>query len=378
MKAWKAFFAGDIVIQKPVISDFLCDDLIEIIKAHNIVSCNFEAPLLAKNSYPIPKAGPNIFQCEQAAKIVVISGFNLISLANNHIADYGKDNIKFTIDSFVGVTVVGAGMTYAECYGEKIIEIEGIKVGFLSFAEWGFGSTEDKGPGFAWINHPSVNNIILRLKDTVDVLILQVHAGAEEVDIPLPEWRVRYRELIDLGADIIIGHHPHVPQGWERYKKGYIFYSLGNFYFDIDNTDIQWNRGYAVSLSFIGSSVESYEVIPIEKTVDGVTICRDKEYKNHLEYLCKMLSDSNNYMELANQQALLLWNERYKYYYLDALNGISNDSTIRKIAKVLIKRIIKRGKINNLLLLHNIKIETHRYAVERALSLLEGKRGEEL
>jgi poly-gamma-glutamate synthesis protein (capsule biosynthesis protein) len=112
---------------------------------------------------------------------------------------------------------VGAGQNFRKAYMLKTIEIKGFKVGFLAFCESEFGAYTNKESqkyGYAWINHDLVDEIIKRNRSKVDILILSSHAGVEEMPLPLPEWRSRYKELCDLGVDIIIGHHPHVPQGW--------------------------------------------------------------------------------------------------------------------------------------------------------------------
>jgi len=98
----------------------------------------------------------------------------------------------------------------------------------------GFGvinPENENSSGFAWINHPKSNKIVGESKKKVDFLIIQIHAGEEDLHLPQPEWRKRYKEIINLGADLIIGHHPHIPQPVEFYKGKMIVYSLGNFYF---------------------------------------------------------------------------------------------------------------------------------------------------
>lgn len=77
---------------------------------------------------------------------------------------------------------------------------------------------DESRSGYVWINHPLVNKRVIDIKSKVDILIMIVHAGAEDVPLPLPEWRSRYKKLCDLGADVIIRHHPHVPQGGKSIK----------------------------------------------------------------------------------------------------------------------------------------------------------------
>jgi poly-gamma-glutamate synthesis protein (capsule biosynthesis protein) len=369
---WKAIFVGDIVIQNKISHALVTPSLRSLIESHEIVACNFEAPIIGSSSSPIAKAGPHLYQHPDSAKIVKEAGFNIISLANNHINDYGTDAIQTTIQAFEEIVTLGAGSTFDEAYAWKKIEVKGIKTGFLSFAEWGFGVAENctsQQGGFAWLQHGSVNKRVVEARSLVDVLLIQVHAGAEEVELPLPEWRARYRELIDLGADAVIGHHPHVPQGWEAYAHGLIFYSLGNFYFDMDSTDPLWNKGYAVSLHYKGRNRVGFQIIPTLKTPLGVTVNEEKEYETYLTYLCERLSD-DKYASGIDAQALYLWSGRYRNYYSLALSGISNEVSVIQASKAMAKRLLQRNGINELLLQHNLMIETHRFAVNHALGLL--------
>lgn len=127
------------------------------------------------------------------------------SLADNHIYDYGNSDLKATIGDFkkYNIKYLGASLNFENAYKPEIIKIKDTKVGFLAFCEAEFGSlTEDENrSGYAWINHPSVNKRVIDIKSKVDILIMMVHAGAEDAPLPLPEWRNRYKELCDLGAD---------------------------------------------------------------------------------------------------------------------------------------------------------------------------------
>jgi len=363
---WKAIFFGDIVIKKPS-KKFLSDELISKIRNHNIASCNFEAPIYVKDAKPIIKIGPNIFQPVEAAQLVINAGFNLIDLANNHIYDYGLKSLKVTLDTFKDLIVIGAGINFESAYKIKVCHIDGCQIGFLGLAEYGFGAIKnDKDSGYAWINHSKIREIIEEAKKIIDVLIVQIHAGVEMLELPLPEWRQRYKELIDWGVDAIIGHHPHVPQGWEIYKGKPIFYSLGNFYFDKDfdkekNFDL-WNKGYGVSLIFEKKEYQNFEIIPIERKEGGAFISNNLEYKIYLDNLCNILKQ-DNYEDLINKKILNLWNERYKNYYNNQLRKSG-------FLKRFINYILNKPNYTLLWDVHNNKIESHFWSISRALKLL--------
>ena len=355
----------------------ISDELSEIITSSNISICNFEAPVKSKGT-PIPKVGPHVHQLKSAIGTIKNCGFDMLSLANNHIYDYGETGLKDTIDEITknNLDYIGAGLTFDEAYSLMLKEIENTKIGFLAFCEAEFGALiEDEGRGgYAWINHPSVNNIVRDSKQKVDILILIVHAGVEEVPLPLPEWRARYRELCDLGADVVIGHHPHVPQGWEKYNKSIIFYSLGNFYFDWGGFKTKEDTSYSVLLKIDDNRNIDYEIVTHKKVNNCVKIINDTNFSAYLDELNTIFK--NNYLDITNQQSIYLYKTRYECYYKTYAMAISNN--IRLISKIycIIKQLFisnKDIKSRELLLLHNVRIESHRFATQRALSLLTEK-----
>jgi poly-gamma-glutamate synthesis protein (capsule biosynthesis protein) len=371
--AIKLLFTGDVFIRNEP-GNMLSGKLQELFSGHDIKSCNFEAPVESGGLKQIPKAGSYLLQPEHALKALKNAGFNFFSLANNHIYDYGDEGLKNTINNLEDAPFAGAGMDFNTAYQLKKITLQDTAIGFLSFCESEFGALTSNDPargGYAWVNHHSVNERISTAKNECDVLILQVHAGVEEIEIPLPEWRQRYHELINLGADIVIGHHPHVPQGWEKYNDKFIFYSLGNFYFDMESGHKYWNDSFIVSVEVTGKKISSVNPLPVKRTGNIVEINEDKAFLQYADYLCGLLN-SPEYIKLSDDIAVDLWNTRYKKYYTSAMNGLSGSDSILKIIKVLGRKIFpgKSQKKNMLLLLHNIRIESHRWAVQRALSVL--------
>ena len=373
--AIEIFVCGDIVIGSNY-NHIISDKLKKIIASSDISICNFEAPIRSNGS-PIPKVGPHLYQSKSAIKTIKTYGFDILSLANNHIFDYGEIGLKDTLSEITknDLEYIGAGLSFDEAYTLKIKEIDNTKIGFLSFCEAEFGALlEDEGRGgYAWVNHPSVNNIIRKSKQKVDVLILIAHAGAEEVPLPLPEWRTRYRELCNFGVDVIIGNHPHVPQGWEKYNKSLIFYSLGNFYFDWRKFKTNEDTSYSVILKVNDEKID-YEIITHKKINNCLEIIDDKSFNDYLNELNVIFK--TNYLDIANQQSIYLYKTRYECYYKDYAMAIcKNTRMISRIYRIITQLFISTKNIKNreLLLLHNVRIESHRFATQRALSLLTEK-----
>ena len=357
-------FFGDFVCQNPEIVSS-SDRLKKWMKA-DIVACNFEAPVKS-DSKPSYKSGPNLCQSEQSPKLLKEMGFNLYQLANNHIMDYGGEGLNKTIEAFRQSYVIGAGKG-SKVYEPLIIEQTGIKIGFLSLVQHEFGVIEDitkDSVGAAWINHSCVTSKIQFAREKCDILIILPHAGFENIDAPLLEWRDKYKALVDLGADIVIASHPHVPQGWEEYKGKRIYYSLGNFCFDkkIGNNPY-WTKSLSVKVS-VNSDLELsflHENIVFNEGL--LDLDYSDETKQHNNYLQSLLSSKSEYDLYIDNQLNIFW-ESYKLYILRGLGAISFDASINTFLHSAYG-VLKGADIP--MLINNFQCETHSWAIQRILN----------
>lgn len=356
-------FFGDFVCKDP--SQLSIDEgLSQLIYESDIAALNFEAPVKCFGK-PIPKSGPSIYQSEDSPAYLEGLGINVVQLANNHIMDYGEEGVEQTIQAFKKAHVIGAGKK-EKAYSAAITEVKGMKIGFLSLVQKEFGALDDFSAedivGTAWINHHRVDQIIRETREQCDVLVVLPHAGIENVDIPIPEWRLRYKQFIDLGADAVVASHPHVPQGWEVYKDKLIFYSLGNFYFFKPGFEhaSKVNEGLAVSLCIHKNKEISAQVFHTQFSDTGIRQYTDIERDNHL---CSFLLDDNKYQECLNEVMDKLWDD-YQLYILRGLGGMSlktSRNTFIHSAYGMLKGM------DVPMLLNNFQCESHRWAIERIL-----------
>ncbi len=174
----------------------------------------------------------------KAMEGLISAGFNVLSLANNHALDYGKAALEDCLTRLKnsGISYVGAGFNEKEAFSLVVKEINSTKIGFLAYTDLGPEIWKAKeNSGIAWIKFSDFEKIrkeIKEAKENVDVLIVSLHSGEEYVQ-ELTQFQVEFSKMaIESGADLIVGHHPHVVQLNDKYEQGYIFYSLGNFIFD--------------------------------------------------------------------------------------------------------------------------------------------------
>jgi poly-gamma-glutamate synthesis protein (capsule biosynthesis protein) len=361
------FFAGDFVYKGNKKVEII-SPLKDMINGDSVVfSVNFEAPVEGSGK-PIHKAGPVICQSKESVDILSSIGVNILNLANNHIYDYGIEGLIKTLDILSPFTCTGAGNTVDDAFKMKTIQLHNTKIGFLSFAENGYGAicNPETRHGYAWINHDAVNNLVADSRKKVDILIIQVHAGVEEIEIPLPEWRQRYRELVDLGASAIIGHHPHVPQGYEIYKDAPIFYSLGNFYVDLDSCDPMSNKGIIAKLTVNHDLKINAEAMPIERCGNSIFLSEDADFINYIKTLNNKLNEPQ-YSSLIEEIVTKLWQERYKPYILRSFNGLERFNPFRILN--IIRKLLSKRKTDEELFHHLLFIESHYYVIRRALNI---------
>ena len=168
------------------------------------------------------------------ARCLVEGSIDIVNLANNHLMDYYEKGALDTFNALdkQGVLYCGAGRNIDDAKELRVIRKEGVDVGFLGYAKVGRGyPAKGNSAGTNPFNRNSTFSEIKEAKDYCDVLVVSCHWGIERDSFPTREDVNDGRKMVDSGADVIFGHHPHVIQGIEEYNKGLVCYSLGNFVF---------------------------------------------------------------------------------------------------------------------------------------------------
>lgn len=352
---------------------------------------NLEAPIINKRSSPKSKAGPSLHSRDLILPKVSSDTNIVANLANNHIMDYGVEGLKSTIKECEkkNILTVGAGENLIESRSPQIIEIENNKIGIIGCCEKQFGASTNWKAGVS-VFGPWVYYTIKELKKRVDTVIVSIHGASEMSSWPSPEWQDLLRGFIDAGASIIHGHHSHVPQGFEEYNGGLIFYGLGNFVVDPniwkDTPNTMWSMIPRIDLL---TENQKYQVkTAVIEQKGNSTIIRESllsEYNDHCQYL-KICNDS-----LKDKRKLMaLWQEvsirQYYLYYAQYLNfpekyHIQKRDKLKRRVRLIFNSLdeILYGKrnistIEELLLWYNLfACESHSNAIATSLGVLSGE-----
>jgi len=164
-------------------------------------------------------------------------GLDLLSVANNHALDYGPAGLNETLDTLqaLGIAAVGAGRSQEDAQRPALFTVNGVRVAVLGYAaaRWDGSVDVPATDRLAWARPATVQAGVGAVRDQVDIVVVLLHAGTEYAAEPSPDQVAVAHAAIDAGADLVVGHHPHVTQTVERYGGGLVVYSLGDALFDI-------------------------------------------------------------------------------------------------------------------------------------------------
>lgn len=253
-----------------------------LMRESDIIFGNLESPLTNKG-FPLNKK--YIFRAKpEHVKALSFGGFNLLSLANNHTLDYGRKGLMQTMEvlSKNGIAFMGAGSNYNMARKETVVYKKGMRVAFLAinfFPNEQLAFIRNK-PTVAYFDFDGLNESISQARKNADFVVLSFHWGVEFSSLPTSEQRKIAKFSIDNGADMIIGHHPHVFQGIETYKNKVIAYSLGNFLFD---QNVKWAKeSIMLQCKFSKNKISDFKILPVIIENSQPKIVRGIKAKNIL------------------------------------------------------------------------------------------------
>lgn len=266
-------FGGDVMLSRVVGQKMVkynnynwpFEKVSDIFSRADIASINLESPFTKDDNHLVLTGSFSFDADPKSISGLNLAGIDVVTLANNHFGNQGQQGMADTFDllSENKIEYIGAGKNLSEAHEGKIIEANGIKFGFLGYAypDDLYVASENKS-GLANMDTLLAKKDVAEFKKQVDVLIVEMHAGIEYVNTPNKQQKDFAHGVIDAGADLVIGHHPHWVQITEVYKGKPILYSLGNLIFDQ-----MWSRetqqGGIAQVVYKNKSLDSIKIIPI-------------------------------------------------------------------------------------------------------------------
>ena len=343
----KILVTGDLVVCQEYETSNIDNSIVSLFNQSDLNIINLEAPVTESLS-KILKTGPNL-KANRERTLDVLNKLNIrtVTLANNHVLDYGEKGVQDTLNFCLGnnIKTVGAGMDLSEANETLFIDSSEGNIAIVNFAENEWTSATDSAAGFNPMN--IIDNVaqIKKAKQKADYILVIIHGGHEYYNLPSPRMQKQYRFYAEQGADIIIGHHTHCISGNEIWKGVPIYYSLGNFLFTKDSVYKDWYNGLVLEIEIKnGNFTCLLHPVKQEKESFKLSIVEREEKKmtfDRIQYFNKVIQDP---LKLKNE-----WDkyvaEMYKTYlgYCSPLIFIKNRYINAILNRLGVSFINKKG-----------------------------------
>lgn len=255
-------FGGDIMLSRTVNAkmekyqdySWPFSKIANLFQEADLAIANLESPFLKEANYQVLTGSFSFKANPESVSGLVVSGFDVLSLANNHILNQGKKGIEDTRSILEENEIEYSGL---KDHNLVIKESKNIKFAFLTYTY-----NDDSQLVASMSNLDNLEQDIAQAKQNADVVIVMMHAGTEYVREPNKQQTNFAHAAIDYGADLVVGHHPHWPQVIEEYQGKKIIYSLGNLVFD-QMWSQETSAGLIAKIFFQGTQITRIEYIPI-------------------------------------------------------------------------------------------------------------------
>jgi len=319
----------DIILEDP---EAVYGDLLPELRDGDMRIVNLECPLVDEGS-PVSKSGAVLKGISDHISGLSRIPFEVATLANNHVFDYGIEAFDKTRQLLHqnNIKTVGAGMSLKEAAAPLMVSTNGLTIAIINFSEGEDLTAAGENPGvFGW-EVDAVVSQVQDLKRRVNATIVICHGGVEYIPYPPPYLAAAFQRIADAGADLIIGHHPHVPQGVQIRNKVPICYSLGNFVF-FQPTDLQFRKiGYFVKAGIAENGVSHIRIVPYEFLPTRLQLLKNEMYQWVMQKLKTISEPLNDFPQIIEA-----WNGFIKYYGIEGFQSeIANimDQLTREPAK---------------------------------------------
>ena len=275
-------------------------------------------------------------------------GINLVSIANNHILQHGREAFEGTLRTLEKYKIDYVGIDESNTTNTAEYNVGGEKIVVVSYSFHQESYYEGK-PLYSYRNKEQQSLFIEEIgrirRQSEGVLVCSIHWGAEFVTQPSPEQIKFARQIVDAGVNIILGHHPHVVQGVELYNGSLICYSLGNFLFDL--WDEETKKTVIAKIEIDSDRKISYELIPVYIKNDFKLVeMKGTERVNYLQEISKRSKDidvsskfdQSTYQEMAQSAEISFRYSSYRYF-LKNIHRYSPTMLMQTIYRTLLRKM---------------------------------------
>ena len=273
---------SDTILANP---EAIYGDLLPMLQDCHLRMVNLECPLVDDGT-PVHKSGAVLKGVSGHISGLTAVPFEVATLGNNHVFDYGIDAFVHTRDLLHqhGIQSTGAGMSLAEAEKPLKVTANGVNIGIISFSEGeDLSAASDGVPGVLGWEVDRVIEQVKEIRPHVHVIVVICHGGVEYIPFPPPYLSDALQRIANAGTDLVIGHHPHVPQGIQIHNNVPICYSLGNFVF-FQPTDLLYRKiGYLVKAGLTTDGVSTIRIVPYEIGSNGLMLLKDDKLRRALK-----------------------------------------------------------------------------------------------
>ena len=326
---------------------------------------NLESPFNEeKNKKKILKKGTHIKNHLSSVNVLKHLNIHLLTLANNHIKDYGNAGIENTLEYSKenNLDTIGAGLNIKDARKIYYKKLKSLTIGIINATENEWSIADNESAGANPIDIINISEDIKRAKELADLVIVILHGGHERYSLPSPRIVKTYRFLVDQGANAVVAHHPHCYSGYEIYKNSPIFYSLGNFMFPKNNAVETWYTGFVLELLVDKSLNIQFKLHPYKQCKSSINI----EMMNDVDRL-NFFENIKNFNEIIDTPEKL---EKYWDNYIDSIKSYNlNIFSLKNIfPNRLIRSLIRKIGMDDIFLpeyhlktvLNYLRCESHR------------------
>jgi poly-gamma-glutamate capsule biosynthesis protein CapA/YwtB (metallophosphatase superfamily) len=355
---------GDFCITPSYVSkNLFTDEFVNFFINSDLNIVNLECPIIREGEVKLTIIGPHLSTTEEVCNQLRKINVHAVTLANNHILDYGEKGLETTFESCIrnNLLYVGAGKELSDASKPLVIETNGIRVGIVNFCENEWSVATEKSAGANPLDLIDNLKQIKLTREIADFVLVIIHGGHEFYNLPSPRMLKTYRFFAENGADAIIGHHSHCISGFEWHKNVPIFYGLGNMLFTEPEKSEEWYKGIILQLTLeIGKPI-SFELHPIlqSKSDYKLTLLENTQKEKVLSEIKDYSDTISNRSELQRKWEQFVVSKKRDINIFSPLNFVPGKYVQAALFRLGINKIVmsKQGLAK---ILNHIRCEAHR------------------